>query len=267
MFLIILEKLILCNMFIVKVYVYKLYFYGIILFKVILMGKIVYLLKRILKLDYKNMVKIAKAVSKKTKRSFIFIFIDMIRCGFVYQAGYYDYQEFEFYILNKTERQTFLTRGKNNEIIKRFNNRNSFYKFEDKSIFNSLFNQFLKRNWMVLDGENIAEFKEFVKNNKVIVVKPLDAEGGEGIEKFVYDPNRNYAELYEELMANKQVLIEEWIQQHPNLNKLYDKSVNTMRMFTFYKDGKSYFLQGLLKIGNGAVADNIARRRYVYLCK
>lgn len=40
------------------------------------------------------------------------------------------------------------------------------------------------------------------------------------------------------------------------MNVLYDKSVNTMRMFTFYKDGKSYFLQAVLKIGNGGVVDN-----------
>lgn len=42
------------------------------------------------------------------------------------------------------------------------------------------------------------------------------------------------------------------------MNVLYDKSVNTMRMFTFYKDGKSYFLQAVLKIGNGGVVDNFS---------
>ena len=43
------------------------------------------------------MFRIAKAISKKTKKNYISIVIDMIKCGFKYQAGYYDYQEFEFY--------------------------------------------------------------------------------------------------------------------------------------------------------------------------
>ena len=37
-------------------------------------------------------VKIAKAIGKKTKKNYIAILIDMIKCGFKYQAGYYDYQ-------------------------------------------------------------------------------------------------------------------------------------------------------------------------------
>ena len=56
------------------------------------MGKIKYLFKRIIKMDYKNMLKIAKAIGKKTKKNYIVILIDMIKCGFKYQAGYYDYQ-------------------------------------------------------------------------------------------------------------------------------------------------------------------------------
>ena len=113
------------------------------------MGKIKYLFKRIIKMDYKNMFRIAKAISKKTKKNYISIVIDMIKCGFKYQAGYYDYQEFEFYNLNNEERKTYLTRGKNNEIIKKFNNKSSFHKFENKVEFNKIFNKYLKRNWMM----------------------------------------------------------------------------------------------------------------------
>ena len=59
------------------------------------------MIKRILHLDYSNMFKIAKSISKKTGKNQFFIVLDMIYCGFLYQAGYYDYQEFEFYNLKK----------------------------------------------------------------------------------------------------------------------------------------------------------------------
>lgn len=213
------------------------------------------------------MFKIAKAISKKTKKNSFIIVIDMIKCGFKYQAGYYDYQEFEFYNLNTDERKTYLTRGKNNEIIKKFNDRNSFHKFENKTEFNSIFNKYLKRNWMVLSNKNFSEFESFLKNNKSIIVKPINDEGGHGIEKFEYSDDLDIKELYYKLLSNNQLLIEECINQHEDMNVLYDKSVNTMRMFTFYKNGESYFLQAVLKIGNGSVVDNFSSRWYVYLCK
>ena len=225
---------------------------------VILMGKIKYLFKRIIKMDYKNMIKIAKAISKKTKKSTLLILIDMIKCGFKYQAGYYDYQEFEFYNLNTDERKTYLTLGKNNEIVKKFNDKSSFYKFENKVEFNKIFDKYLKRNWMVLNSSNYSEFKEFFKANNSIIVKPLDDEGGNGVEKFVYSDNMICKDLFDKLVSNNQLLIEECIKQHKDMNTLYDKSVNTMRMFTFYKNGTSYFLQAVLKIGNGGVVDNFS---------
>lgn len=222
------------------------------------MGKIKYLVKRIFKMDFKNMFKIAKSISKKTKRSYIAILLDIIRCGIVYQAGYYDYQEFEFYNLNKEERKTYLTRGKNNEIIKKFNDKNSFYKFDNKISFNKIFEKYLHRNWMYLTVENKEEFIKFFKENKTIIVKPLDLDGGRGIEKFEYESDEQADKLYEKLLENKQILIEECIKQHPKMSELYSKSVNTMRMFTFYKEGQSYFLQAVLKIGNGGVIDNFS---------
>ena len=222
------------------------------------MEKLKYLFKRIIKMDYKNMLKIAKAINKKTKKNTLFILLDMIRCGIKYQAGYYDYQEFEFYNLNKDERKTYLTRGKNNEIIKRFNDKSSFYKFENKPEFNKIFNKYLKRNWMVLNSDNYNEFETFFKTNKDIIVKPIDDEGGNGVEKFSYSDNTNCKEVYNKLISDNQLLIEECIKQHKDMNTLYDKSVNTMRMFTFYKNGESFFLQAVLKIGNGNVVDNFS---------
>lgn len=204
------------------------------------------------------MFNIAKSISKKTKKNYFLIVIDMIKCGFKYQAGYYDYQEFEFYNLNKEERKTYLTRGKNNEIVKKFNDKNSFHKFEDKTEFNSIFNKYLKRKWMVLDEKNFSDFEEFIKESKEIIVKPINDEGGHGVEKIVYSNEIDCKELYQKLIIRDQLLVEECIKQHKDMNLLYDKSVNTMRMFTFYKNGEAYFLQAVLKIGNGSVVDNFS---------
>lgn len=83
-------------------------------------------------------------------------------------------------------------------------------------------------------------------------------KGGHGVEKFVYNNKLDCKQLYHTLLSNGQLLIEQCISQHPEMNKLYDKSVNTMRMFTFYKNGEAFFLQAVLKIGNGGVVDNFS---------
>ena len=221
------------------------------------MSRILYLINRIIHLDYANMFKICKSISKKTKKNRFFLAVDMIYCGIVYQAGYYDYQEFEFYNLNKKERSTYLTRGKNNEIIKRFNDKSFFPKFEDKIEFNKLFSNFISRDWMYLDN-NLDEFVEFFNSHKDIIVKPIDGSGGKGIEKYTYVNSNQAKKLFTSLVENNQLLVEGFIKQHPEMNRLYDKSVNTLRMFTFIKDGQPHFLQAILKIGNGGVVDNFS---------
>lgn len=222
------------------------------------MKRIIYLFKRIVNLDYKNMFKICKAISKKTKKNKIVIFFDMIYCGIVYQAGYYDYQEFEFYNLNKNERKTYLTRGKNNEIIRIFNNKAFFDSFENKVEFNKIFSKYIKRDWIYLENNNIDDFVNFFSTHNSIIVKPLDSSGGKGIEKFTYVNEEESKKLYDTLVKNNQLLVEDCIKQHKDMDKLYDKSVNTLRIFTFVKDGKSHFLQAVLKIGNGGVIDNFS---------
>lgn len=205
------------------------------------MEKIKYLFKRILKLDYSNMIKIAKAVSKKTNKNLLFVLFDMTKCGLKYQAGYYDYQEFEFYNLNKEQRETYLTRGKNNEIIKKFNDKSKFYIFDNKEEMYKIYNKFLKRQWMVLNENNYNDFLDFFKQNKVIIVKPIDGEGGKGIEKYKYINDEESKIVYSSLLFKKQLLVEQCIKQHPDMNKLYNKSVNTLRILHFIRMDKRTF--------------------------
>ena len=130
--------------------------------------------------------------------------------------------------------------------------------FDNKEEMYKIYNKFLKRQWMVLNENNYNDFLDFFKQNKVIIVKPIDGEGGKGIEKYEYINDEESKIVYSSLLFKKQLLVEQCIKQHPDMNKLYNKSVNTLRMFTFYKDGQAYFLQAILKVGNGGVVDNFS---------
>ena len=203
------------------------------------------------------MFKVAKNVSKKAKKPFIVIFIDIVYCGFKYQAGYYDYQEFEFYLLSKEERKTYLTRGINNSLVNKYNDKNYWHILQDKVEFNDRFKKFLKRDYIDLRKASVKEFEKFCKNKDYVIAKELDNCGGKGIDKVKIDI-KIINKIYDKLKENKQFLVEELIVQNKKVAKLYDGSVNTLRLFTFYDGKEVYVLNSIFKIGNNGFVDNFS---------
>lgn len=216
------------------------------------MGKISYLFKRISKMNYGAMFETINKVHEKSKKNKIVIFFDIIICGIKYQAGYVDYYQFQMYKMNSKEKKTIITRGINNAIVKKYNDQNEIYKFEDKCIFNELFNDYMKRDWLKLTGDNLDEFKKFIKKHSTIIVKPVGLSCGKGVEK-IDTKEEKVEDLYDRLMKNSQILVEEVATQHKVLNDLYPLSINTLRVVTLNKK----VVTAYLRIGNdGNVVDN-----------
>jgi len=84
------------------------------------MGNIKYILSRLSKMDYKAMLAKVNTVHKKTNKSRISIFLDMTECAKKYGAGYMDYDLFEMYNLTDEQRDTYITRGRNNNLIAKY---------------------------------------------------------------------------------------------------------------------------------------------------
>lgn len=215
------------------------------------MGKIKYLIKRILKMNYKQFFNTINEVYSKTNKNKLSIFIDIINCGIKYQAGYIDYNLFEMYNLNKEERKTIITRGINNEILKKYNDQSKTYIFEDKALFNKLYNKYLNREWIYLK-DNLNEFKNYLKGKEEIIVKPLSLSCGKGVEKIKvkdYTPK----ELYNYLIKTERLLVEDIAKQNKEISKIYPESVNTVRIVTLNKKVVAAFI----RFGNlGNVVDN-----------
>lgn len=218
------------------------------------MGKVSYMIKRITSMNYGNMFKTIDLVKKKSNKPKFIIFCDMVYCGLRFGAGYVDYYQFQMYNMKNSEKKTIITRGINNSICKKYNDKTEIYKFEDKAIFNKIFDKYLNRDWLKLDGEeeNLDLFIKFCKKHPVIIVKPLDASCGKGVEK-IDTKNMDIKSLYHKLIRNKQTLIEEVADQNHVLNEIYPLSVNTLRVVTLNKK----VVTAYLRIGNdGNVVDN-----------
>ncbi len=219
------------------------------------MKKLSYLIKRIFNMDYKKFFNTINEVNKKTGKSKFFIFFDVIYCGFKYQAGYLDYLLFEMYNLNKAQRKTILTRGINNSYIKKYNDKNYTYLFARKEEFNKMFKDFIKREWILLNGSNQEAFQKFIENKKAIFVKPLNGTHGDNMQKIEISEWKD-KNLYQYLMKEHLFLAEELVIQNEIMSSLNPSSINTIRVISIYKNNKSKIIAAYSRIGCGKIVDN-----------
>ncbi len=219
------------------------------------MHKIIYYIKRLFGLNFKNFFIILDKISKRSNKLKILVFFDIILCSFFYGSGYVDYYLFNFENVSRKKRKTFITRSINNEYIKKLNNRKYYKYFDNKDLFNEKFRDFIKRDYLNLNKCDFKEFKKFVNKHKTFIAKPLNGTGGVGVKKVSI--NKDEKEIYDNLKNNKQFLLEECVIQKDYLSKLYPHSVNTLRIVTLRVNGDTHIVARILRIGNkGNIVDN-----------
>lgn len=108
---------------------------------------LVYKLKAIFGMKYKEFFKTIDCVHEKTNKSKISIFFDIITCTIKYGAGHNDYRIFEFYNMKPENRDTYLTRFRNKKIVEYLNDTAYREYFNDKSKFTARFSKYLKRDF------------------------------------------------------------------------------------------------------------------------
>ncbi len=222
------------------------------------MKRILYMIKRILKMDYKGLFSTVAAVHKKTGIGRTKLFFDIIKCGLKYGAGYKDYQLCEWYNLNDTQRATYVTRGINNTIVSLLNDKNYYHILDNKIEFNKTFSCFLGRKWIDMSKADIDEFKTFAKGLDTIISKPADEACGRGVEKLNVSDFETVETLFDHLKEIGSGLCEEFVIQHEDISAIYPCSVNTYRIVTVLTDGEAHIVYAFIRIGNnGRFVDNI----------
>ena len=165
------------------------------------MGKLSYALKRARKMDYRAMFKTADMLHKKTGKSRVWLMADMAKCAAKYNAGYVDYKITEMYRLNDAQRATQITRGISNSIVARMNDKKFWHFFDNKTEFNQLFHEQVKRKWLNFANATESQFAEFVQGRGDIICKPIDGSSGQGICKCTPEDYKDVQALYERLKA------------------------------------------------------------------
>lgn len=203
-------------------------------------------------MDYGAMLKKINSIHKKTGKSRLFIFRDMQKCAVDHGAGYMDYDLFEMYNLTEEQRKTYLTRGRNNALVKRLNAMQNCNYLRNKAAFNQRFQAYLKRDWILMTEDNEAEVLEFLRKNDVIIAKPLEGKCGKGIEKICVAEKGGAEGCYGYLKdAGVQYELEQVLVQHEKVSSVFPHSINTVRTVTVNYKGQVHLICTYFRIGNG----------------
>ena len=219
------------------------------------MKNIGYVFKRLFDMNYKAMFAKINSIHKKTGKSRLFILWDMQKCATNYGAGYMDYDLFEMYNLTPEQRDTYITRGRNNALIKKYNDMSYGHCLRNKGEFNERFADFVGREWCYLRQREQA--LDFMARHEVFMAKPLNGACGKGIEKIRMAQEESPEVLWDKLTSNGEYLLEELIIQHPAVGAIYPDAINTVRTVTIRKDGVTHIICTYFRIGNnGRHVDN-----------
>ena len=211
-----------------------------------------YVLKRILKMDYKNFFNTLEKIKIDSHRSKFIIFFDVIFTCLKFKVGYMDYYLLKMYEMNMQEKSTYLGRGKNNDLVEKLNKKEDLHLLNNKIDTNKLLNKYLKRDWSYLGDKDISKF---LKDNKKFIAKPSNGQCGKGIEIIESKKFKTEKDIIKYLEKNNLDVFEELIKQHKELNKLNDTSVNTIRIVSIYNH-KVFFVGACMRIGNKNFVDN-----------
>lgn len=206
--------------------------------------------------DVRSVTDRARKTARIHGRKYPVVLVDMLWSAGVKRVGFNDYIEFDFAILNRAERATWVTSPLALELSKTFDDPAFVHHFHHKIEFNRLFDRFLGREWLDLEEAGADELREFAQRHPVVIGKMPVSKSGFGVSRYDTTTVTDWPAFHAELVAKGELLVEERITQHEALEAIAPGTANTTRVTTFVKDdGTVEIINMAQKFGRGNVSD------------
>ncbi len=157
------------------------------------------------------------------------------------------------------------------EILPYFSNMSFRRGFEDKNLHNVFFPHFnlprtIAKNQAgicydakgeIITHEDLISLCE--KEEKFLIKPAIDSGGGRLIE--LYDSEKMCKDKIKTLLGKfkNNYIVQEFIRQHPDLARINESSINSVRIITFLFEGKTHVLSQVLRMGvKGGHTDNVS---------
>ncbi len=176
-----------------------------------------------------------------------------------YVAGcvYQQYYQYDFKNKTKTQRREYVGSYEFHDFLMKASTPQSRKKFENKYTAYQIFKDYYKRDViMVSSTADYVEFSQFVATHKEFVAKPIDSHGGRGFRVINIEKTGAKASFLE-LIADGGAVCEELIEQSYEMARFHPRSINTVRLVTYYDGSTVTPMYAFLRLGvGGSRVDN-----------
>lgn len=176
---------------------------------------------------------------------------DLVKCYLTYAATPEEYFAFEFRNKSHKEREKYLTNMNKDKILIDKIGWSKIMRLRDKQETYRLLHEFFMRDVCFVDSESDRNrYLEFVGKHKKYFVKPIDGMCGKGAAIIEGDK-------FDKLLSQGRWIAEELVEQTAEIAQFNSSSINTVRLPTFFKDGKFTILAPFFRTGRkGSIVDN-----------
>ena len=216
-----------------------------------------YLAARARRIDARSVLERAKEASEQHGKWTPAVVADMLWQAGFRNVGFQDYIDYDFAILNRDERATYMTHPVSNQLSQKYDHPDFRHQFQDKVEFDRVFSEHLHREWMVVEDGNAADVRQFAERLGTIVTKEPVGQAGTGVHRYHAAEISDWDAFHRGLLSRGELLIEEVIVQHPDLAAVCAGTVNTTRVTAFFDGTQTHILAMAQKFGRGAVSDQM----------
>ena len=178
------------------------------------------------------------------------LFADMLYAEITTGSDYGNYYIFDFEKKSQKERKEWITNHFNSHISYSHSGKETWNLFLDKAKFNARFHDFVKRGWLDTREADVERVKAFLSSYDKVIIKPFDLSKGDGIYILPTNDEKSVAQLLDEINRGNNCLLEEVMENVPELKALNPTSLNTIRIVTCMNSkGEIHFLCTVIRMG------------------
>lgn len=225
------------------------------------MKKVLYLGYYLKQLDSEKFTLFLNHASEQANKSTKEILSDVLKSVFVYNISILEYFQFRFFELDEEQRKKWAGTGYMYEYQLKMNPPEERQILDDKRLFYKHYSDFMVHQVAdVIDLKMSSTLSDSILSNPSgkLVFKMADGKCGGQVEIRNCD-EFNFTELIAFMEDNRYGIVEEFIEQHPRMNKLSPSGVNTVRVITQLNDRDEVDILGTrLRISVDSTVDNMA---------
>ena len=183
-------------------------------------------------------------------RSKAWLLKDIIHCARKFGSGYNDYTTYHFWKLDDATRDTYITRFRSKALVTQMNDPEYVHFFDNKNEFDERFAEYEKRSFVDVESASDEEIREYFAGRDKTFAKMKDLSCGTGVEKLYMKDFRDADQFCAYVREKGFGVLEDVLENHPDLQEINPYCLNTVRMITLIgDDGKPYLFFAALKFG------------------